>query len=74
MGKGCGKLMESCLVFGHGAHYYEENALGRQIEHEEALSILDLAERQGLVLQSSNTQKVVKKHLVDRPALLQYNR
>ncbi|MGA2404235.1 MAG: 4Fe-4S binding protein [Syntrophobacteraceae bacterium] len=59
MGKGCDKRMEACLVFGIGAQYYEENGLGRPILQAEALSILNEAENQGLVLQPSNTQKVV---------------
>jgi NAD-dependent dihydropyrimidine dehydrogenase PreA subunit len=58
MGKGCEKPLETCLVFGPGAHYYEENGLGRLIEQSEALEILDQAEKAGLVLQPSNTQKV----------------
>ncbi len=59
IGKGCDKLMEACLVFGVSAQYYEENGLGRPIQHAEALNILDEAENQALVLQPSNTQKVV---------------
>jgi Na+-translocating ferredoxin:NAD+ oxidoreductase RNF subunit RnfB len=59
MGKGCDKAMESCLVFGFGAQYYEKNGLGRRIDQTEALNILQDAEDQGLVLQPSNTQKVV---------------
>ncbi|MFP5213789.1 MAG: 4Fe-4S dicluster-binding protein [Acidobacteriota bacterium] len=59
MGHGCDRPMESCLVFGVGADYYLENGLGRMIEKEEALGILDRAEASGLVLQPSNAQKVV---------------
>ena len=59
IGKGCDKLMEACLVFDAGAQYYEENQLGRPISQTEALKILDEAENQGLVLQPSNTQKVL---------------
>lgn len=58
-GTGCGKPLETCLVFGAGALYYEENGFGRPISREEALEILDRAERSGLVLQPSNAQKVV---------------
>jgi electron transport complex protein RnfB len=58
MGAGCDRPMESCLVFGHGAEYYEENGLGRPIDQREAFEILDEAEKAGLVLQPSNTQKV----------------
>lgn len=59
MGKGCDKPMESCLVFGMGAQYYEENKLGRIIDQKEALEILENAEKAGLVLQPSNAQKIV---------------
>jgi Na+-translocating ferredoxin:NAD+ oxidoreductase subunit B len=59
MGKGCDRPHEACLVFGVGAHYYEENGLGRSIGQEEALKILDDAEKAALVLQPSNTQNVV---------------
>lgn len=58
-GHGCDRPMESCLVFGAGATYYEENALGRPIDQDEALMILQRAEQAGLVLQPSNAQKVV---------------
>jgi Fe-S-cluster-containing hydrogenase component 2 len=56
-GEGCGKPLESCLVFSTGAFYYLENGLGRDISQEEALKILDKAEEAGLVLQSGNAQK-----------------
>ncbi|MDY0038838.1 MAG: 4Fe-4S binding protein [Desulforhabdus sp.] len=58
-GKGCDRPLESCLVFGVGAVYYEENGLGRSIDRQEALDILQRAEQAGLVLQPSNAKKVV---------------
>jgi electron transport complex protein RnfB len=58
VGKGCGKLMDGCLVFSSGAYFYEKNGLGRSISKEEALNILHQAEEQGLVLQPSNAQKI----------------
>jgi ferredoxin len=58
MGAGCDRPLETCLVFGPGAQYYQENGLGRRIEQQEAFAILDEAEKAGLVLQPSNTQKV----------------
>jgi electron transport complex protein RnfB len=57
-GAGCDRPLEACLVFGLGARFYEENGLGRPIEQQDALAILDQAEKAGLVLQPSNTQKV----------------
>jgi len=58
MGAGCDKPVETCLIFGPGARYYEENGLGRPIGQPEALEILEQAEKAGLVLQPSNTRKV----------------
>lgn len=59
MGEGCDHLLETCLVFGTGAQYYTENGLGRAIDQQEALRIMDEAEKSGLVLQPSNSQKAV---------------
>ncbi|SFM94711.1 4Fe-4S binding protein [Thermodesulforhabdus norvegica] len=57
-GEACDRPLESCLVFGLGAQYYMENGLGRQITVQEALKILEEAERDGRVLQPSNAQKI----------------
>jgi ferredoxin len=57
MDKGCDKPQETCLVFGSGADYYVRNGLGRSIDLDEALEILNLAEKTGLVLQPSNSKK-----------------
>lgn len=59
VGKGCQRPLETCLVFGAGAQYYEDNGLGRPIDREEALKILHMAEEHALVLQPSNAQKVM---------------
>ncbi len=59
VGEGCQKPVESCLVLGSATDYYLKNGLGRMIEKEEALEILREADRQGLVLQPSNSQKIV---------------
>jgi len=56
MGEGCDKPMETCLIFGGGADYYEENGLGRVIDRDEAYKILAEAEETGLVLSPSNAQ------------------
>ncbi len=57
IGEGCGKPLETCLSFGSAAAYYQRNGLGRQIDQEEALAILDLANEAGLVLQPGNSQQ-----------------
>ena len=56
-GAGCDKPLESCLVFGTGAFYYEENGLGRKISQDEAMDILKKGIEAGLVLQPGNAQK-----------------
>ena len=55
--EGCDKPLETCLSFGSGAAYYQRNGLGRPINQEEALAILDLANEAGLVLQPGNSQR-----------------
>ena len=59
VGEGCQKPEESCLVLGSATDYYLKNGLGRMIEKEEALEILGEADKHGLVLQPSNSQKIV---------------
>lgn len=56
-GEGCDRPLETCLIFGGGTDYYLKNGLGRMISQEEALGILAEADRAGLVLQPSNSQK-----------------
>ena len=58
MGHGCNKPLESCLVFGMAADYYVRNGLGRSIDYDEALKILNKAEKSGLVLQPSNAKEI----------------
>lgn len=57
-GDGCDKLMEACLIFGLTADFYQRKGLGRMISLEETLEILQTAEKQGLVLQPSNTEQI----------------
>jgi len=59
VGEGCDKPEETCLVFGSAADYYAQNGLGRYIDLEETLEILRTAEKAGLVLQPSNSQRIV---------------
>lgn len=58
-GHGCDKPVESCLVFGVGADYYERNGIGRVIDQQEALDILERANEAGLVLQPGNARKLM---------------
>jgi len=57
LGEGCDNPREVCLVFSTGAYAYIENGIGREISQEEALKILDMAEKAGLVCSPSNDQK-----------------
>ena len=59
VGEGCEKPVESCLVLGSATDYYLKNGLGRKIEKEEVFEILKEADKHGLVLQPSNSQKIV---------------
>ncbi len=59
MDKGCGKLMDACLIFGSGAYIYESRKIGRTITQEEALDIAKEAGKQGLVPQPSNAKRPI---------------
>jgi len=50
-------LREICLHFRLSSKIYLEKGLSREISKEEALKILEIAEKEGLVLQPSNSQK-----------------
>ena len=54
MGKGCDKLLETCMTFGVAADYCIENKFAREISKKEAKVILLKAEEDGLVHFSSN--------------------
>ncbi|MDF1552179.1 MAG: 4Fe-4S dicluster domain-containing protein [Deferrisomatales bacterium] len=56
-GAGCDRPEEACLIFDGSADYYLRNGLGREIGADEAREILEQADRAGLVLQPSNSQK-----------------
>lgn len=55
-GGGCDHPLETCLSFGAAAEYYIENGLGREITAEEAIKILEVADRSGLVHAGVNTR------------------
>ena len=57
VGKGCGKPIETCLVFGGGAYFYEERGIGRTVTQKEALEVLNKGIEHGLVLQPGNAKK-----------------
>jgi len=55
-GEGCNHPIETCLSFGVAADYYIENGMGREITAEEAIEILDEADRAGLVHAGANVK------------------
>jgi len=57
IGKSCKQtdLRESCLSFRSAGQAYLDRGLGRIITKEEALSIIEQAEREGLVIQAGNS-------------------
>ncbi|MHA1459701.1 MAG: ATP-binding protein [Promethearchaeota archaeon] len=59
IGKSCEKtdLRESCFSFRSAGMAYITRGLGRIVTKEEALEILEQAEREGLVLQAGNSQR-----------------
>ncbi|MHA1804377.1 MAG: ATP-binding protein, partial [Promethearchaeota archaeon] len=55
-GKGCNYPLETCLSFGVAAEYYIENGIGREITAEEALKIIEEADKAGLVHAGANSK------------------
>ena len=51
------ELLEACFSFRSAGKAYLKRGLGRIIQKEEALKILEQAEKDGLVLQSGNSQR-----------------
>ncbi|MHA2499691.1 MAG: 4Fe-4S ferredoxin, partial [Candidatus Hodarchaeales archaeon] len=56
---------EVCMGYSTGAYYYIEHGLGREISQEEALGLIDFAEKKGLVLSPGNAQKTFAMCLCD---------
>jgi ferredoxin len=58
-GKNCQltKRMETCLGVGHIAQMGISNGIAREINKNEAISIIERNQKDGLILQPSNTQK-----------------
>jgi|Deesub1362A_J573_1020465.scaffolds.fasta_scaffold00850_12 ferredoxin len=53
-GKGCRHTLENCLSFGSMGKYLVNNGFGRRISVEEALEILERANKEGLVHTTEN--------------------
>jgi NAD-dependent dihydropyrimidine dehydrogenase PreA subunit len=57
-GKACGHPLETCLIFDDFARYYIENGMGRPISSEEALAVIAEGDKDGRVIQVSNSLDV----------------
>ena len=55
-GEGCDYPIETCLSFGVAAEYYIENGIGRQISADEALRIIEEADKAGLIHAGANSK------------------
>jgi NAD-dependent dihydropyrimidine dehydrogenase PreA subunit len=51
----CDAPLDVCLAFNYGAKYLAERGMGRFIDRDEALAVLDQARQEGLVHMTSNT-------------------
>lgn len=58
LGHECSYPQEVCIGFGNFARFYVDNGMGRRIDLEETLKILELAEEKGLVLSPNNAQNI----------------
>lgn len=52
----CGKPLEVCFMFGSMAKFYLDNNMGRQVDVNEAVKILRVAQDSGLITQPSTSQ------------------
>jgi len=65
MNQGCGHLKEDmCIQLGDAAEYYIRTGRGRQITKEEAIDIIQRAERDGLMHQIPNTEGEGHTHAI----------
>jgi ferredoxin len=55
-GEGCNYPTETCLSFGVAAEYYIENGVGKEISAEEAIKIVEEADKAGLIHASANSK------------------
>jgi Na+-translocating ferredoxin:NAD+ oxidoreductase subunit B len=56
VGRGCGKPLETCFMFGSMAQYYLDRQMGREVDVDEAIGILTEAQEAGLVTQPATAQ------------------
>jgi Pyruvate/2-oxoacid:ferredoxin oxidoreductase delta subunit len=56
LGEGCAHPLETCLSFGAAAEYYIENGMGREVTVDEAIRIIEEADKAGLVHAGANAK------------------
>ncbi|OPY87178.1 MAG: NADH-dependent phenylglyoxylate dehydrogenase subunit delta [Smithella sp. PtaU1.Bin162] len=56
-GMDCGQPQEVCFMFGPMGQYYIDNGWGRKVELSEALAILEMANKAGLITQAATSKK-----------------
>ena len=56
LGKGCSNPKETCFMFGSMAKFYIDNAIGRQVDADEAIRIVTDAQKLGMVTQPAAAQ------------------
>jgi NAD-dependent dihydropyrimidine dehydrogenase PreA subunit len=56
MADGCGKPMEVCYMFGSMGQYYLDHQMGRRVDADEAIAILQKAQEAGLVTQPASAK------------------
>ncbi|MEW6441652.1 MAG: 4Fe-4S binding protein [bacterium] len=55
-GAKCRHPYETCISFGQQAQFYIDNGIGRKIGKPELMAVLETAEKEGLVLSTTNTE------------------
>ncbi len=55
-GHGCDRPLEMCISFGAAGSYFLESGIGRPVDRQAVLDLLETADRAGLVLQPSNSR------------------
>ena len=55
-GQGCDRPLETCISFGDAGSYFVQTGIGRPVDRQTVLDLLETADRAGLVLQPSNSR------------------
>jgi Fe-S-cluster-containing hydrogenase component 2 len=55
-GHGCDSPLEACISFGDAGSYFIQSGIGRLVDRQTVLDLLETADRSGLVLQPSNSR------------------